>query len=104
VIENAEATMKVRKSEYVPSLNYFIRAMNRDFNYSNNPTYVYNGSDGVHPAGLIYNQDFISNPTTYVTTVGLYNDTNELVAVAKLSRPALKTFDNELLIKVRLDF
>ncbi len=103
-IENAKATMKVRKSEYVPSLNYFIRVMNRDFNYSNNPTYVYNGSDGVHPAGLIYNQDFISNPTTYVTTVGLYNDTNELVAVAKLSRPALKTFDNELLIKVRLDF
>jgi hypothetical protein len=103
-IENANATMKVRKSEYVPSLNYFIRVMNRDFNYSNNPTYVYDGSDGVHPAGLIYNQDFISNPTTYVTTVGLYNDTNELVAVAKLSRPALKTFDNELLIKVRLDF
>ena len=103
-IENANATMKVRKSEYVPSLNYFIRVMNRDFNYSNNPTYVYNGSDGVHSAGLIYNQDFISNPTTYVTTVGLYNNTNELIAVAKLSRPALKTFDNELLIKVRLDF
>ncbi len=103
-IQNANATMKVRKSEYVPSLNYFIRVMNRDFNYSNNPTYVYDGSDGVHPAGLIYNQDFISNPTTYVTTVGLYNDNNELVAVAKLSRPALKTFDNELLIKVRLDF
>jgi len=103
-IQNATATMKVRKSEYVPSLNYFIRVMNRDFNYSNNPTYVYDGSDGVHPAGLIYNQDFISNPTTYITTVGLYNDNNELVAVAKLSRPALKTFDNELLIKVRLDF
>ena len=96
--------MNIRKSEYVLSRHYFVRVMNRDFNYSNNPTYVYNGSDGVHPAGLIYNQDFISNPTTYVTTVGLYNDTNELVAVAKLSRPALKTFDNELLIKVRLDF
>jgi len=103
-IQNANATIKVRKSEYVPSLNYFIRVMNRDFNYSNNPTYVYDGTDGVHSAGLIYNQDFISNPTTYITTVGLYNDTNELVAVAKLSRPAVKTFDNELLIKVRLDF
>lgn len=103
-IQNANATMKVRKSEFVPSLNYFIRVMNRDFNYSNNPTYVFDGTDGIHPAGLIFNQDFISNPTTYVTTVGLYNDNNELVAVAKLSRPAVKTFDKELLIKVRLDF
>ena len=105
----AKSTMKVRKSEYVPSLNYFIRVMNKDFNYSNNPTYVYDGktasSNGiVYSAGTIYNQDFISNPTTYITTVGLYNDSNELVAVAKLSRPAMKTFDNELLIKVRLDF
>jgi hypothetical protein len=96
--------MKVRKSEYVPSRHYFVRVKNRDFNYSNNPTYVYDGTDGVHPAGLIYNQDFITNPTTYITTVGLYNDNNELVAVAKLSRPAVKTFDNELLCKVRLDF
>jgi hypothetical protein len=82
---------------------------NRDFNYSNNPTYVYDGKTvsptGITPsAGTIYNQDFISNPTTYITTVGLYNDNNELVAVAKLSRPAVKTFDNELLVKVRLDF
>lgn len=108
-IQNANATMKVRKSEFVPSLNYFVRVMNKDFNFSNNPTYIYDGNTAspngvVYPAGTIYNQDFISNPTTYITTIGLYNDGNELVAVAKLSRPALKTFDNELLIKVRLDF
>jgi hypothetical protein len=103
-IQNANNTMKVRKSEYVPSQHYFVRVKNRDFNYSNNPTYVYDGTDGIHAAGTIYNADFISNPTTYITTVGLYDASNELVAVAKLSRPAMKTFDNELLIKVRLDF
>jgi len=106
-IQNAvNSTFKVRKSEYVPSQHYFVRVKNRDFNYSNNPTYVYDGTDGNpnHTKGTIYNQDFITNPTTYITTVGLYNDNNELIAVAKLSRPALKTFDNELLIKVRLDF
>ena len=80
--------MKVRKSEYVPSLNYFIRVKNRDFNYSNNPTYVYDGNTAgpngvVYPAGTIFNQDFITNPTTYITTIGLYNNSNELVAVAK---------------------
>lgn len=103
-IQNANSTIKIRKSEDVPSQHYFVRVKNRDFNYSNNPTYVFDGTDGIHPAGTIFNQNFITNPTTYVTTVGLYNDTNELVAVAKLSRPAIKTFDNELLIKVRLDF
>ena len=96
--------MNVRKSEYVPARHYFIRVMNRDFNYSNNPTYVYDGTDGVHPKGQIYNSDFITDPRTYITTVGLYNDSNELVAVAKLSRPAFKDFSSELLIKCRLDF
>ncbi len=97
-------TMNVRKSEYVPSQHYFVRVMNRDFNYSNNPTYVYDGTDGVNAKGTIFNADFINDPKTYITTVGLYNDSNELVAVAKLSRPAVKSFDQELLIKVRLDF
>lgn len=96
--------MNVRKSEYVPARHYFVRVKNRDFNYSNNPTYVYDGTDGEHPKGQIYNADFISDPKTYITTVGLYNDSNELVAVAKMSRPAVKSFDQELLIKVRLDF
>jgi hypothetical protein len=103
-IRLANATMKVRKSEYVPARHYFIRVKNRDFNYSNNPTYVYDGTDGIHARGTIRHDDFIENPRTYVTTVGLYNDNNELVAVAKLSRPAVKSFDQELLIRVRLDF
>lgn len=96
--------MNIRKSEYIPARHYFVRVMNRDFNYSNNPTYVYDGTDGQHPKGQIYNADFITDPRTYITTVGLYNDSNELVAVAKMSRPAVKSFDQELLIKVRLDF
>jgi hypothetical protein len=96
--------MNVRKSEYVPARHYFVRVMNRDFNYSNNPTYVWDGTDGVHPKGQIYNSDFITDPKTYITTVGLYDDSNNLVAVAKMSRPAVKSFDQELLIKVRLDF
>jgi hypothetical protein len=104
-IQNSGGIIKVRKSEYVPARHYFIRVKNRDFNYSNNPTYVYDGTeDNIHARGTIRNEDFISDPRTYITTVGLYNSNNELVAVAKLSRPAFKSFDNELLVKVRLDF
>lgn len=96
-------TMKIRKSEYIPARHYFVRIENRDFNYSNNPTYVYDGTDGIHPKGTIRFSDFINDPKTYITTIGLYNSNNELVAVAKLSRPAVKSFDSELLIKVRID-
>ena len=103
-LQNSGKMMKVRKTEYVPARHYFVRVKNRDFNYSNNPSYVYDGSDNVNAAGTIYNEDFINDPKTYITSIGLYNAENELVAVAKLSRPALKSFDNELLCKVRLDF
>lgn len=97
-------TMNIRRSEFVPSRHYFVRVKNRDFNYSNNPTYVFDGTDGVHAKGTIRNTDFVTDPKTYITTIGLYNDNNELVAVAKLSRPAVKSFDSEILLKIRLDF
>jgi hypothetical protein len=104
-LQNVNGQMKVRKTEFVPARHYFVRVKNRDFNYSNNPTYVFDGTeDNIHARGTIRWSDFVTDPKTYVTSVGLYNDNNELVAVAKLSRPALKSFDNELLIKVRLDF
>lgn len=104
-IRNSKKPIIVRKSEYVPAQHYFVRVKNRDFNYSNNPTYVYDGNeDNIHARGSIRWPDFVSDPRTYITSIGLYNDNNELVAVAKLSRPALKSFDNELLLKIRLDF
>ena len=45
-----------------------------------------------------------SHFATYVTTVGLYNNSNELCAVAKLSRPLIKDFTKELLVRVKLDY
>ena len=52
---------------------------------------------------MIYSY-FIDNPQTFPTTVGLYNDGNELLAVAKMSRPLQKDFTKEALIRVKLDF
>jgi hypothetical protein len=46
----------------------------------------------------------IDNPQTYVTTIGLYNDNNDLIAVAKLSQPLNKNFTKEALVKVKLDY
>lgn len=96
-------TMRVRKTEYVPSTHYFVRVKNQDYNFSNNPTFVYNSTVGQYTRGDII-ASLSANPTTYVTTIGLYNDLNELVAVAKLSRPTRKDFNSEQLIRCRLDF
>lgn len=104
MLKVSTGSMFVRKSEYVPARHYFVRIKNRDFNYSNNPTYCYDGTDGVHAKGTIRHDDFIDDPRTYITTIGLYDTNNNLVAVAKLSRPAVKSFDNEILARVRLDF
>jgi hypothetical protein len=98
----ARSLMKIRKSEFLPSRQYFVRVKNQDFNYSNNPTYVSDGTDG-NTKGTIKITEFLTDPKTYPTTIGLYDDSNELVAVAKLSYPVQKSFDSELLIRVKLE-
>lgn len=92
------ADFKLNYEETITSDFVFIRARNAEFNYSENPSYI-SGSQGV----VIYDQ-FINNPQTYISTVGLYNDNNDLLAVAKLSKPLKKDFTKEALIRVKLDF
>jgi hypothetical protein len=87
-----------RNSEKVTSTHYFVRIKNAEYNFSNNQSYV-TGS-----VGQISQTSFIGDPKTYITTVGLYNDRQELLAVAKLSKPLLKSFQREALVRVKLDF
>jgi hypothetical protein len=90
--------MKARNLNYKTTNHYFVRVGAPFANYSNNPTYV-SGSEGqfFHPC-------FDTNPQTYITSVGLYNDFNELLAIAKLSKPINKSYDNDVLIKIRLNW
>jgi len=92
------ADFQARSAETITSTNYFVRLRNNQFNFSNNPTY-YTGSN---PQNIL--EPFRVKPIAYVTTIGLYNDSNELLAVAKLSRPVQKSTDKEALIRVRLDY
>ena len=89
---------QLNSQETISSDYIFVRARNAEFNYSENPSFI-SGSTGE----VIYN-NFINNPQTFPTTIGLYNDNNELLAVAKLSRPLLKDFTKEALVRVKLDF
>jgi len=88
----------LNSQETITSDYVFVRPRSSEFNYSENPSFI-SGSTGE----VLYSQ-FINNPQVYITTIGLYNDSNELLAVAKLSRPLLKDFTKEALVRVKLDF
>ena len=81
----------------INSTIYFCRAPANKFNYSSNPTYTTGSKIRIKNIAS-------DNPVSYITTVGLYNAANELLAVAKLSEPIKKSVDNELTIRVRLDY
>ena len=81
----------------INSTIYFCRVPHNKFNYSSNPTYVSGSKIRIKNVGA-------DTPVSYITTVGLYNASNELLAVAKLSEPLKKTPENELTIRVRLDY
>ena len=91
------ADFDARRTENVSTQHFFVRATNREFNYSNNPTYVDANGSFTEPT-------FETDPRTFITTIGLYNDSNELIAVAKTSQPIAKSFDKEVLVKVKLSF
>lgn len=90
--------MLARSEEKVKSTHYFIRARASQFNFSNNPTFT-TGSDGD-----LAIPDFINDPKTYITTIGLYDEDKNLLAVAKTSKPIQKTYKKETLIEVKLDY
>jgi hypothetical protein len=88
---------EARRTENISTQHFFVRATNREFNYSNNPTYI-------DANGFFVEGTFETDPQTFITTVGLLNDSNEMIAVAKTSQPIVKSFDKEVLIKVKLSF
>lgn len=91
---------RARTTENVQSTHYFCRIKNYEFNYSTNPSWVSGSNNDVL-------DEFYSEPRTFITTVGLYdgdNDSGQLVAVAKLSRPIPKDGESEALIKIQLQF
>lgn len=92
------SSFSLNSQETITSDYVFIRIRNSEFNYSENPSFI-SGSTGE----VIFDY-FIDNPTVFPTTVGLYNDSNELMGVAKLSKPLEKDFTKEALIRIKLDF
>ena len=87
----------LQSQETVSSRYFFTRVKNNEFNYTTNPSII-------NASGSLLYDTLIDNPQTYITTVGMYNDNNELLAVAKLSRPLIKDFTKEALVRIKLDY
>jgi len=94
---NDGGSFALRSEETVSSNYVFVRARNSEFNYSTNPS-------NITGSGELRHNIMIDSPQAYITSVGLYNDNNDLLGIAKLSRPLLKDFTKESLIRVKLDY
>ena len=87
----------VDSEEKVTSQYFFTRAKNNEYNYTTNPSFI-------DTNGNLNYTSMVDNPKTFITTIGLYNDSNDLVAVAKVSQPISKDFSKEALMRVKLDY
>ena len=94
---DAGASFTLRSEETVTSNYIFVRVRNSEYNYSTNPS-------NITGSGELRHTIMVNTPQSYITTVGLYNDNNDLLGVAKLSRPLLKDFTKEALVRIKLDY
>lgn len=97
----SSTAMTFQNNTNINSTLIFCRAQAGEFNYSANPTYT--DSDGrlivIDPGEETSQVGF-----SFVTSVGLYDANDNLLAVAKLSRPVEKNNEKDLTVRVRLDF
>lgn len=92
------ANFRLSSEETVTSNYVFARVRSEEGNYSTNPSMISGSS------GDLYHDEMAYSPATYITTVGIYNDNNDLLAVAKMSKPLKKDFTKEALIRIKLDY
>lgn len=118
------STFSLKSTQKVNYVIYQCDLEKQEFNYSNNITYrdkntnsfkvkkfvsassyqdtLFTGSNGQIFSSS--NSSTYQNPESFVTTIGLYSDTYDLIAVAKLSKPIRKNYDKKIIINVRLDY
>jgi len=96
--EEAGGQLTIRDMNVEQSVSYFCRAYAPYANFSNNPTFCSSS------ANKIRHEAMLGNPQVYISHIGLYNRSGQIMAVANLSKPILKNFSTEATIKVKLTF
>jgi len=98
---SAQTSITFQNVTNINSTLYFCRIAADEANYSSNPTFI----DGNNRIVVIdEGQEETQRTFTFVTSVGLYDAYDNLLGVAKLSRPVLKDDERDLTLKIRLDY
>ena len=108
--------LRFKSSQPLFTHNYHCKVRESEYNFTFNPSAlssslktVYDNTDTVYKTSTaVDNGELNSNVTgsefqPYITTVGLYNDVNELIAVGKMNRPVPKSANTEMTIIVKID-
>jgi len=96
-----ETSITFQNITTINSSLFFVNLAADEFNYSSNPTYV--DSDG-RIVVIDEGQEDVQKSFTFITSIGLYDAYDNLLGVAKVSRPVLKDGDRNLSFKIRLDY
>lgn len=88
-----QSTTTVYESQYKCTFNP------SEYNYTQNPSAISSSLN----SGILYDYLTGSYFQPYITTVGLYNNANQLVAVGKLSQPLQSSNTTDTTILVNLD-
>ena len=95
----AEPTIQFQSTMTIYESQYKCTFSPNEYTYTQNPSAISGSSN----SGIVY--DFLTGSyfQPYVTTVGLYNNANQLVAVGKLSQPLQSSNVTDTTILVNLD-
>ena len=98
-----ENTIQLAWKSNLPIYTYNAYCTTRDaeMNFTYNPTALLSGSNGSILPSLLPHWGVDLGP--YITTVGLYNNAHELIAVGKLNKPIRKSQSADTTFVVRLD-
>ena len=94
--------MTFQNNTGINSTLYYCRAGSDEFNYSSNPTYL--KSDGTVRVLEETVAGEGARAFSFITSIGLYDANQNLLAVAKLSRPVEKNDEKDITFRIRLDF
>jgi len=89
-------SMYFKTQKYIVRNSYFCRLYNNEFNYTSNVTSKQSNGELLETIQEV--------PSAYVTTIGLFNNNDECLAVAKISPPIRKHSGNEHIFAVTLNF
>ena len=111
-----QVTMSFENTQPVFTHNYHCKLRESEYNFTYNPSAlsssvktVYDNSGDLYNTSSAVSDGAIKNNLTgsafqpYITTVGLYNDANQLIAVGKMTTPVPKSANTEMTIIVKID-